>query len=397
MTCEINTDTGEVLDYPIRSAFRTFYPSYAASHFVSDEQKKTAFSISACKTGDLGYSLSLCPDCGFKKIHARSCNNRDCPCCQAPLEKKWILERNSELISGIAYYHVVFTLPEELNPLIYANRKLLYNLLFSAASDTLISLCQDKKYMGAVPGIVSVLHTWGQKLTFHPHLHVMLTGGGLTPDGKFLMTRHKGFIIPVRVIGKLFRGKFLSSLKALYGSSKLTLPGDLSELRNTYVWQELLDSLYAKDWIPFVKETFNGNGNAIEYLARYAYRTAISNSRIEDVSTETVTVRYKDYADDNKVKHMVLEGTEFIRRFLQHVLPKGFHRVRFSGFLSNFRKTKNLKLIGDLMRTPYQGNPVKGMCMSELLMKLYGTDICSCPCCHQRMVSLRFAHPPTDL
>lgn len=394
MTCKLNTDTGEVLDYPIRSAFQNFYPSYAASHFVSKEQEKAAFCIGACKTGKLGYTLSECPECGFRKIHARSCNNRDCPCCQAPLEKKWVLERNSELISGIAYYHVVFTLPNELNPLISANQKLLYNLLFSSASDTLITLCKDKKYMGALPGIVSVLHSSGQRLNYHPHLHVMLTGGGLTSDGKFRITKHKGFIIPVRVIGKVFRGKFLSALKALYRSSELTFPGDLAELGNTFVWQKLLDDLYAKDWIPFVKETFNGNGNAVEYLARYTYRTAISNSRLEDVDAETVTVRYKDYADDSKEKRMVLEGTEFIRLFLQHVLPKGFHRVRFSGFLSNCRKTKSLKHIGDLMRTPYQGNPVKGMSMGELLMKLYGTDICSCPLCHRKMVMLHTSHPP---
>ena len=335
MTSEFNTDTGEILDYPVRSAFQNFFPSYAAKHFVSPEQSKTAACISNCKTGMLGYSVSECPECGYRKIHSCSCNNRDCPCCQAPLEKKWVMERNSELISGIAYYHVVFTLPHELNPLVFTNQKRLYNLLFSAASDSLITLCRDRKYMGATPGIVSVLHTWGQQLNFHPHLHVCLSGGGLTSDGRFIESRHKGFIIPKPVLGKVFRGKFLAGLKALYDTGKLSFSGDALPLKNSYRWKEFIDRLYKIGWIPFLKETFNGNGNAVEYLARYAYRTAISNSRIEDVSAESVSLRYTDYADHNEKKILVLSGEEFIRRFFLHILPKGFHRVRFAGFLAN--------------------------------------------------------------
>lgn len=394
MTFKFNVDTGEILDYPIRSAFQSFYPSYAKNHFVSDEQAKAAACISNCKTGRLGYSVSKCPKCGFKKIHSCSCNNRDCPCCQAPLEKKWVMERNSELISSIAYYHVVFTLPHELNPLIFVNQKLLYNLLFSAASDSLITLCRDKKYMGATPGIVSVLHTWGQQLSFHPHLHVCLSGGGLTAAGQFVETRHKGFIIPKPVLGKVFRGKFLAGLKKLHDSGKLSFAGAASPLKNSYQWKEFIDCLYSTEWIPFLKETFNGNGNAVEYLARYAYRTAISNSRIEDVSAEEVSIRYTDYADQDKKKLLVLSGEEFIRRFLRHILPKGFHRVRFSGFLSNCQKTKQLTHIGNLRRTPYTGNPVKGKRMSEILILIYGTNIFSCPECNAKMFSYRCSHPP---
>jgi len=399
MIDKFNPDTGEALDYPVRSAFQNFYDDYAATHFVSPQQAKAAACISNCKTGKLGYTISICPDCGYKKIHARSCNNRDCPSCQAPLEKKWVMERNAELISGIAYYHVIFTVPAELNPLMYANQKLLYQLLFSAASDTLITLCKDKKYMGATPGMVSVLHSWGQKLSYHPHLHLMLSGGGLKPDGSFINTRHKGFIIPVKVLGKVFRGKFLEQLKVLYSSNKLYLPESCSRLHNSLFWKDFLDFLYGKDWVPFLKETFNGNGNAVEYLARYAYRTAISNSRIVDVSDKTVTIKYTDYADDHRKKELTLAGTEFIRLFLQHVLPPGFHRVRFSGFLSNCRKTKSLILIGRLRNTPYMGNPLKGKKISELLMILYGRDIYSCPHCHKKM-TVKFSlcqHQPDDI
>lgn len=382
--------------YPIRTAFQTFYPDYAATHRTSLLQDKTADCIAACKTGYLGYTIEECPDCGYMKIHARSCNNRNCPCCQAPMEQKWIMERNSELIFGMAYYHVVFTLPHELNPLILENQKTLYNLLFSAASDTLITLCRDKKYMGALPGIISVLHTWGQKLNFHPHLHVMLSGGGITPDQRLVQTKHKGFIIPVKVIGRMFRGKFMRALKKLYDSKALCLTGAVRKFSDPKHWQALIDSLYRKDWIPFIKETFNGNGNAVQYLARYAYRTAISNARVSDVTAETVTVSYKDYADNSRKKQMVLRGTEFIRRFMLHVLPKGVHRVRFSGYLSNCKKTKCLTLIGNLTRTPYAGNPTKGKCMSELLEMIYGTNSCVCPTCKTRMILYQKIRAPEE-
>ena len=385
MTCSMDPSTGEKTEFPVRSIFQNFFGSYAASHPVSAEQAKAARCIKDCKTGKLGYNLSVCPDCGHARIHSCSCNNRDCPSCQAPLEHKWIMERNSELVSGIAYYHVVFTLPHELNGLILENQKLLYDLLFRAASGSLLALCRDKKYMGATPGIVSVLHTWGQKVNFHPHLHVMLSGGGLTPSGKFKETRHKGFIIPVKVLGKLFRGKFLAGLKQLHCSGKLSLSGLAGPLEDHLAWKGFIDHLYSKPWLPFIKETFNGNGNAVKYLARYAYRTAISNSRIEGINGSDISIRYTDYADRNHKKLLVISGEEFIRRFLLHVLPKGFHRVRFSGYLSNSLKTANLRHIGLLRHTPYEGNPVRGKSVGQILEMIYETDICSCPVCHHKM------------
>lgn len=394
MTFRNDPASGTLPDYPLRRAFREFYPSYASTHAVTPVQAKAAGCISRCKTGELGYSASYCPECGYLKIRSRSCNNRSCSCCQAPMEKKWVMERNSELIPGIAYYHVVFTLPKELNALMIVNQKPLYDLLFSAAAGTLLALCRDKKYMGAVPGIVSVLHTWGQKLSFHPHLHVMLSGGGLNAAGQFVEARHKGFIIPVRVLGKVFRGKFLDGLKKLRDADGLCYGADTGPLREDGNWKAFLDRLYSKAWVPFIKETFNGNGNAVKYLARYAYRTAISNSRIREVTDSQVVVSYTDYADDNKKKDLPLSGEEFIGRFLLHVLPKGFHRVRFSGFLANCVKTKNLTHIGNLLRTPYGGSPTKGKRTAELLMMLYGTDICTCPNCHHQMVSAFMARAP---
>lgn len=390
-------ETGEIRDYKIRTVFKKFFRNYAAKHTLSSEQEKAGFCISNCKTGNLGYNVSYCKECGHVEIHASSCNNRNCPCCQLPLEKKWIASRQSELIEGIAYYHVVFTVPHELNDLIFMNQKLLYNLLFKAASDSLITLCADKKYMGALPGIVSVLHTWGQQLNYHPHLHVMLSGGGITPHN-FAVTRHKGFIIPEAVLATVFRGKYLAQLKQYYQTGKLLCTGPCASLNHPDDWKAFINSLYRKKWLPFLKETFNGNGNAVEYLARYAFRTAISNNRITEVTEDHVSFRYKDYADNNEQKTKTVTGEEFIDLFMQHILPKGFHRVRFSGYLSNWCRTKNLVHIHRLRGTVYEGNPVKGVKNCELMKMLFHVDLCQCPCCKSHNVTIyRSKHPPYNM
>lgn len=386
VTVDSSISTAPASLYPIQDIFQSFYQEYVASHSVSSEQSKAARCISNCKTGSLGYNVSYCESCGHVEIHACSCNNRNCPCCQSPQEQKWIMARNSELVEGCAYYHSIFTVPFELNDLIYENQKLLYNLMFSCTSETLLTLCRDKTYLGATPGIIMVLHTWGQKLNFHPHIHCCISGGGLTESGQFIESTHKGFLLPVEVIGKIFRGKFMEKLKSYHDKGLLSFNGKCMELRNRYHWKEFVDSLYAKTWLPFVKETFNGNGNAIKYLARYAYRTAISNNRICTVTEDSVSFRYKDYADHGTSKIKNVAGTEFIELFLQHILPKGFSRVRFSGFLSNCCKTKKLKLIHKLRGTVFIPNPVKGKSMAELLLLLYKKDICICSQCKGHLI-----------
>ncbi|MCD8299553.1 MAG: IS91 family transposase [Clostridiales bacterium] len=378
--------TGPV--YPIRDAFRKFFTAYKATHDLSPSQEKAGFSISSCKTGDLGYNVSYCPECGRTFIHASSCNNRNCPCCQYPQEQKWIAQRESEIIPGIAYYHVVFTVPSELNPLIMANQEELYNLMFRAAADTLLTLCADKRWLGAKPGIIALLHTWGQKLNDHPHIHTIVTGGGLTPSGKFVEGRHKGYLIPAKVIAPVFRGKYLEGLRSFWDKGKLCFPESLSHLRNSYEWKNYLDLLYGKKWFPFLKETFNGKGNAVKYLARYAYRTAISNSRVDFVDDDSVTFHYRDYSDGSRQKSMTMEGEEFVGAFLSHVLPSGFHRVRFYGFLANCMKQKNLELIYRLLNKAYAGSPVKGMHVRELFLYLFHKDICECPYCKGTVVHM---------
>lgn len=372
--------------YPIRDAFQKFLPKYLDNYTLTPQQWKTANCIANCKTGGFGYNVSYCEECGHVEIHASSCNNRHCPCCQSPVEQKWIMERNSELIEGIAYYHAIFTVPYELNSLIYENQELLYGLMFRCATDTLLTLCRDKKYLGATPGIVSVLHSQGQRLNFHPHIHTMLSGGGLTSSGQFVEAAHKGYLLPKDAMSRLYRGKFMDAMKRYHDQNKLHFHGNCLHLRNSYEWQAFIDLLYDKSWIPHIKETFNGFGNAITYLARYVFRSAISNSRIDSVDDSSVTFHYKDYADDGKTKSMHMSGMEFIEAFLIHVLPKGFCRVRFSGYLCNCKKRKNLKLIHKLRNSVYTGNPVKGKTVAELMLLLYDRDICTCPVCNSKKV-----------
>ena len=329
--------------------------------------------------------MSVCKECGSVHVHNASCNNRSCPCCQHPQEKKWVAERQTELISGVAYYHVIFTVPHDLNDLFRANEKQLFSLLFKCVNDTLLALCADKHYMGAKPAIISVLHTWGQKLNYHPHVHVCLSGGGLTPTQDFTETRHKGFIIPEKVIASSFRGRFLCALKRLHDAGELCIPKSLEDLDK---WKTYINKLFSKRWLPFVKETFNGKGNAIEYLGRYSYRTAISNSRIISFDEENVTFRYKDYSDNGVQKTKTVSGVKFVDLFLQHVLPKGFSRIRYAGILTNNQKAKNLKRIYHLRNTEYLGNPYKKMKMRELILCLFNRDIECCPACGGSMIPL---------
>ena len=371
--------------YPIREIFRRFYPQYEEDHpELPEYRRRVARMISMCKTGELGYTVSVCEECGSVHVHNASCNSRSCPCCQYPQERKWVAQRRTELIGGIAYYHVVFTVPHELNPLIAANERTMLGLMLKSAADTLLSLCSDRRYMGARPAVLCVLHTWGQKLNYHPHVHVCLSGGGLAGN-VFKETRHKGFIIPHKVAARSFKGRFLSSLKKLHdsGSQDLSLP---DSLKDPECWKEFIGTLFSREWLPFLKETFNGNGNAVEYLGRYSYRTAISNSRIVRMDGDSVTFRYKDYADGSAQKTMTVKGTEFIGLFLQHVLPNGFSRIRYAGLLANGRRTSNLKLVHKLRSTVYPGNPYRHMGMRELMLDLFGKDIACCSLCGGHML-----------
>lgn len=365
-------------DLKIQQVFNASWHAYAGMRPVSEEQYKAALSIMSCKSGSLGCNISVCDECGHQEVHNNSCRNRHCPNCQAVLKELWIDARRSEVIDG-AYFHVVFTLPAEVRPLVFANQKLLYGLMHDASAKTLLELSRDKKYLGATPAIIQVLHTWGQDLHFHPHIHCIISGAGLTPDMKLIRGRAK-FLIPVKVLGAKFKGKFLDALEGFYRSGALGIPEGCKRLRNSYEWSSFRDSLYKKDWCPYIKETFNGFGNAIDYLGRYTHRIAISNGRIESVGENTVTFRARDYRT-METQLLTLTHEEFIRRFLQHVLPKGFQKIRYYGLLSNGRKKKLLGIVFRIQNHRRFNAKYISMDTDVRLMEMFGIDIHLCPCC----------------
>lgn len=364
--------------YRIQEIFHQSYKDYACTYHPSHSQQKAALSIIHCKTGKLGCNISRCLDCGHLDIHNNSCRNRHCPCCQGFLKELWIDARKSEVIDA-PYFHVVFTLPAELNPLLFANQKLLYNLMHSCASRTLLELASDKKYLGATPGIIQVLHTWGQKMNYHPHIHCIITGAGLTKANQLAKSKHS-FFIPVKVLGKVFRGKFLETLGNLYTDRKLRFPTRCSRFKNFYEWSSFKDSLYRKDWIPYIKKTFNSFGNAIDYLGRYTHRISISNSRIIKVTDEEVSFLANNYKTGEK-ETISITPVEFIRRFLMHVLPSGFQKIRYYGFLNNRYKKKNLKCIALLTGRQFFASEFIQMSNEDILLHLWNLNVRQCKNC----------------
>lgn len=363
----------------IQQIFLNSYVDFRSSDsHVSGVQEKAAHAILNCKSGSLGCNISQCTDCGHMEFHNNSCRNRNCPNCQAILKEIWIDKRRAEVIDS-PYFHVVFTVPHALNPLIYGNQELLYSLLHRCSSETLLELSRDKKYLGATPGIIQVLHTWGQTLNFHPHIHCIVSGGGLSAEQKLRKCGEK-FFIPVHVMSKVFRGKFLFYLQKHYDSGKLVFSSSCAELQNSYSWNEFRDALYKTDWCPYIKETFNGFGNAIEYLGRYTHRIAITNTRIQSVNETQVSFSARDYKS-GETKVITLENVEFIRRFLMHVLPSGFQKIRYYGFLNNSTKTKNLKIIFRLQGYQKFKQRYVGLSIAELLKEVWNYDIRLCPAC----------------
>jgi len=364
----------------IQQIWNNSYADFLNSdHPVSWEQQKASNAIINCKSGSLGYNLSQCTECGHKVIHANSCRNRNCPNCQAVKKEIWVDKRRAEVIDT-PYFHVVFTLPHELNPLLYCNQKLLYDLLHKCSAETLLELSADKKYLGAAPGIIQVLHTWNQELNYHVHMHCIVSGGGITPDFKLRRSKAK-FFIPVHVLRDKFKGKFLHHLHDLYLKNKLTFSSGCSDFSEADTWYTFKDSLYKIDWCPYIKETFNGFGNAIEYLGKYTHKIAISNSRIVSVSEDKTVFSARGRKPGDPRRTIILDNTEFIRRFLMHVLPKGFQKIRYYGFLNNRGRSKNLKLIFKLQGHQRFKRRYEGMTIPDLLKKIWNIDICFCPAC----------------
>ena len=377
-----------VARFNIQQVWDFSYDAFNSSGlFQSDAQKKAALAIRDCKSGSLGVNISQCPDCGYTEFHNNSCRNRSCPNCQAVNQEIWVDKRRAEVIDT-PYFHVVFTLPHELNSLIYCNQKLLYGLLHRCCARTLLELSADKKYLGATPGIIQVLHTWNQEMLYHVHMHCIISGGGLTPDRR--IRKSKGhFFIPVMVLRDKFKGCCLAALDSLYQSGELVFSSSCEKLRNSYEWSAFRNALYEKDWCPYIKETFNGFGNAIEYLGRYTHKIAISNSRILSVDNQQVSFSARGKKPGEPPRTITLENTEFIRRYLMHVLPSGFQKIRYYGFLNNRGKGKNLKLIFTLQGHQRFRARYAHLSIAELIKAVWKVDSRICPecgCCRMKSI-----------
>lgn len=369
----------------LQDVFSRFAKDYLNSHSVHYEELKAMKAISDCRTAALGGHVDVCDGCQASKVSYNSCRNRNCPKCGNVKKEQWILDRTCEILP-VSYFHTVFTVPHELNALFLANPAGMYSLLFKAASETLTKLALDPKFLGAQIGITMVLHSWGQNLSFHPHVHCIVPGGGLSPSGCSFVRSKKKFFIPVRVLSKVFRGKFLSLLKQAYKEKKLKFTGQSLLYEEESSFQSLLDSLYSKDWVVYCKKPFKNPYNVVQYLSRYTHKTAIYNHRLVSMDDENVTFRYRDYRDQ-KVKLLKLEAMEFIRRFLQHVLPSGFQKIRYYGILSNCNRKRKLLTCLRLTRTKIV--PKVKLTAKELFLKIKGVDISICSSCggHWCMVS----------
>ena len=345
----------------VQDIFEQFADAYRANHVLSLTQYKVMNAIRNCRTSLLGGHIDRCPSCGYERPSYNSCRNRHCPKCQTLSKERWIDARKADLLD-IGYFHVVFTVPQELNSLIYRNQRDCYNLLFRCVAQTLQDLAGDKKYLGAAIGHTAVLHTWGQNLCFHPHIHCIVPSGGLTALGKWQPSRKK-FFLPVRVLSRKFRGKFLALLK-------LQMPD---------VDQNLLNLCYQKEWVVYCKPPFKDAACVVEYLGRYTHRVAISNNRILKLENDAVTFKWRDYRDGSRWKEMTLSADEFIRRFLMHVLPPGFTKIRHYGFLSSRGKQEKLRVCK--IQTGTSLFPKEKLSAEQLIQKLIGRKPSQCPHC----------------
>ncbi len=296
--------------------------------------RKVLRAIAHCRTAALGGHRDQCPRCGYRAISFNSCRDRHCPKCQSGARDKWIAARQNELLA-VAYVHVVFTLPHHLCQLALQNKKVIYDLLFRASAETLLEVAADPQHLGAHIGFLSVLHTWGQNLLAHPHVHCLIPAGGLSPDHSRWIHPRYSFFLPVHVLGRVFRGKFVAALKRQFQMGQLTLAGSLRPLQNEKAFRAFLRPLFRQDWVVYAKPPFGGPHHVLGYLARYTHRVAITNHRLVAFHNNQVTFRWKDYAHGNKKRKMTLSADEFLRRFLLHVLPRGFVRIRSFGFMAN--------------------------------------------------------------
>ncbi len=355
---------------------------------ISYQHKKVITHITSCRTARLGGHSEKCENCGHVRISYNSCRDRHFPKCQFLKKDQWVRDKNKDVLP-VQYFHVVFTLPDALALLMYRNQKKLYALLMRCAGQTITELGSEPQYLGAQTGAICVLHTWGQKLQLHPHVHTIVPGGGISFDKSQWISCKRDYFLPVIVLSKRLRGQFLDGLKRMYGKKELYLGGSLQTLKDPEAFQHLIDTLYATDWVVYAKPSFQTAGTVIEYLARYTHRIAISNYRIVKLENDRVFFRYRDYRDDNKQKVMSLTAYEFMRRFLLHVVPPRFVRIRYVGLLSNRMRAKNIRLCRELLKVKPEDVPqsIEHEDFVDFLLELTGNDLRVCPVCRGRMIA----------
>jgi len=312
-------------------------------------QLRVLFAIEHCRTAALGGHRDRCCQCGYEAISFNSCRSRHCPKCQTNARNNWLAERSKELLP-VKYVHVVFTIPHDLSWLALQNKKIVYDLLFHSSAATLLEIAADPKHLGAEIGFLSVLHTWGQNLQIHPHVHCVIPSGGLSPDHQRWVRPRYAFFLPVKVLSRVFRGKFIAGLKRAFKQKKLRFPGSMKPLAHQKAFDAFLRPLFRYDWVVYAKRPFGGPQHVLHYLARYTHRVAISNHRIVNVADGNVTFRWKDYAHHSQQRLMTITAEEFLRRFLLHTLPRGFVRIRFCGFLANRCRGALLPLCQQLLK-----------------------------------------------
>jgi len=362
----------EVADI-IRKAGTRFIERYCGS--LSWAQLKVLTAIVRCRTAALGGHRDQCARCGYEAISYCSCRNRHCPKCQTNAREKWLRARERELLP-VGYYHLVFSVPHALVPLIWQNKRILFTLLFEASAATLLEVAADPKHLGAAIGFLSILHTWGQTLQRHPHIHCVVPGGGLSPDHTHWIASRSRFFLPVKVLSRVFRGKFIAGLRQAFQRNKLVFHGVCLPLAQKKAFAAFVRTLFRQDWVVYAKPPFGGPEHVLQYLARYTHRVAISNHRLLSVDHNQVCFRWKDYAHHNKRRTMTLSNEEFLRRFLQHILPRGFPRIRYFGWLANRRRGRLLPICRKLLACEPPAMPAT--VLSE-------DAAWRCPCCHGPM------------
>ena len=359
-----------------------FLPMIADRPF-SDEQLNAMRCIRNCRTAEMGAHVRECPECRAAFIHYNSCKNRHCPMCQGMEVDEWIDLRREDVLEA-PYFHVVFTIPSQLYSLTYANQRLLYDALYHAANRTLTELSADPKRFGARIGFICVLHTWGSKLNYHPHLHVIVLGGGLDRLN-YWKDKGKNFFLPVKVMSAVFKKHYLAELKELREKGLLVYAGRNEGLRNEYAFKELLNTLYGMKWIAYSKKTFAGAREVFKYLGKYTHRIAISNGRIIGMDDKNVMFYAKDYSTDGRYKPYVLSGERFLSRFLLHVLPSGFVKIRYYGLLSCRCKKEKVSLCRKLLGCQEYRSLLRGKTAAEKVKILFGRDVGKCPRCGKEL------------